>query len=35
VKCGLTLNVADDGTSGVVHELDAHLGDTTTRAGTA
>lgn len=25
------LDVADDGTGGVVHELDAHLGDATTR----
>ena len=26
------LDVADDGTGSVVHELDAHLGDATTRA---
>jgi hypothetical protein len=26
-----TLDVPDDGTGGVVHELDAHLGDATTR----
>jgi hypothetical protein len=29
------LDVTDDGTRGVVHELDADLGDTTTRAGAA
>lgn len=29
------LDVTDDGTRSVVHELDADLGDTTTRAGTA
>lgn len=29
------LDVADDGTRGVVHELDANLGDTTTRASAA
>jgi len=30
-----TLNIADDGASGVVHELDANLSNTTARAGTA
>lgn len=29
------LDVADDGARSVVHELNADLGDTTTRAGTA
>lgn len=29
------LDVADDGSAGLVHELDAHLDDTTARAGTA
>jgi len=27
-----SLDVADDGTAGIVHELHANLGDTTTRA---
>lgn len=30
-----TLDVADDGTRSIVHELDADLSDTTTRASTA
>jgi hypothetical protein len=30
-----TLDIADDGTSGVIHELDTHLSDTTAGTSTA
>lgn len=33
--CQRTLDVTDDGTGGIVHELDANLSNTTARAGTA